>query len=208
MKALRPELNDLARQWIEELIAKGANEVDVAAAINRSQPVVSRIRDGAGTTLDVLQSLAWATGRGEDFAEAVAAFADPKVKGVGVLRFKEPPPKQLPGAPTEGRSTERGRWRRYAMHAEYGEFRREAELAHDAGVPDIVLDVASDELGLRKGQGPSREETQAAIERAMADQRDARQRYGRPPAERVIGREATAEDFQPPPVVEKPKRKR
>lgn len=90
-----------------------------------------------------------------------------------------------------------GRWRELA--ARYRTFRRQATLSHAAGASEVALDAAADELGVHKGEGPTEDECQAAIERAVMDIDVLRKRFGaRSPAEiDPSGREATSADFAP-----------
>lgn len=86
----------------------------------------------------------------------------------------------------------RGRWKYLA--ARYWTFRRQADIAQEAGAPEAALDLAADELGEHKGEGPTEEQAATAIDRAVADLERGRTRFG---PKLPAGREATADDFKP-----------
>lgn len=85
-----------------------------------------------------------------------------------------------------------GRWREYGRR--YWAFRAQATVALAQGVPEAALDAAADRLGAHHGDGPTEEESRAAIAA-----------YARQLTVPFDGREATAEDFETKKPARKPK---
>ncbi len=173
MKALSPEMNALARGWLQELIRQGKTETEVAVIVGRSQPVVNRILDGAGTTVDVAMAAARALGKGEDFLAALDHGSEkPGTKGVGTTR---------PGGSVAALPQGDGRWQ--VLAGAEPQFRRHAtkvrartKTEDELREVEAILDMASDNVPEHySGREPgslTRDEVRALYADAEADFRD------------------------------------